>query len=299
MRLQPDASNFTDIYRDAGEMGQRMRELDWARTPLGAPTTWPQSLKTAVQIMLGSRYAMWMGWGPELTFFYNDAYRPTLGTKHPWALGKPSQLVWTEIWRDIGPRIEEVLRTGRATYDEDLMLILERSGYPEETFHTFSYSPLRDDLGNVGGHLCVVIEDTVRVISDRRLRVMRDIGARITKTRSVDSLFNEICECLATNERDLPFTLFYLLRPDGENAELVCSTGIHSNHPAAAPEIGIHSGQSPWPIAEALSRATPLLIEINAARLDQLPTGAWERRGRGHKHPRQGPCCCEIWAMLS
>src|SRR5437588_11555554 len=103
--------------------------------------TLPQSLLTVVNILLTSRYAMWMGWGEDLTFLYNDAYAPTLGLKHPWALGNPASKVWAEIWRDISPRIETVLSTGKATYDEGLQLFLERSGFREETYHTFSYSP--------------------------------------------------------------------------------------------------------------------------------------------------------------
>ena len=119
--------------------------------------------------MLGSRFSMWMAWGPELTFFCNDAYRrDTLGKKYPWALGKPRREVWAEIWHDIGPRIETVIATGVATWDEALMLFLERSGYTEETYHTFSYSPLTDDDGAVAGMLCVVSEDTERVIGERR-----------------------------------------------------------------------------------------------------------------------------------
>ncbi len=93
--------------------------------------------------MLTSRFTMWMAWGPELTMMYNDAYaRTTLGKKHPWALGKPASKVWPEIWADIGPRIDRVLETGEASWDETLPLIVERSGYPEETYHTFSYIPL-------------------------------------------------------------------------------------------------------------------------------------------------------------
>ena len=110
---------------------------------------------------------MWMAWGPELTFFCNDAYRrDTLGKKYPWALGRPAREVWAEIWPDIGPRIEAVMRTGVATWDEALLLFLERSGYVEETYHTFSYSPLTDDDGRIAGMLCVVSEDTER--RDRR-----------------------------------------------------------------------------------------------------------------------------------
>ena len=134
------------------EMRSLIASFDWASTPLGPIGEWPQSLKTPVDIVLTSRFAMWMGFGPDLTFLYNDAYgRMTLGAKHPWALGRPAQEVWAEIWSDIGPRIERVMATGIATWDEGLLLFLERSGYPEETYHTFSYSPLSAEDGRVAG----------------------------------------------------------------------------------------------------------------------------------------------------
>ena len=116
--------------------------------------------------MLTSRFSMWMAWGPELTFFCNEAYRrDTLGEKYPWALGKPASVVWSEIWDDIGPALRTVLSDGEATWDESLMLFLERSGYTEETFHTFSYSPIFDDEGVIAGLLCVVKEDTEEVVA--------------------------------------------------------------------------------------------------------------------------------------
>src|SRR5690348_1509413 len=143
-----------------GEMAALIQSRDWAATSLGPVGSWPQSLRTALRILVTSRYAMWLGWGPGLTFFYNDAYaRMTLGAKHPWALGRRASEVWQEIWPDIGPRAEAVMSTGQATWDEGLLLFLERSGFPEETYHTFSYSPLPDDRGGVGGMLCVVAED--------------------------------------------------------------------------------------------------------------------------------------------
>jgi hypothetical protein len=120
-------------------VGRDLDAVDWAATPLGAPGSWPQSLRTAVDIVLSSRFPMWLAWGPQLTFFCNAAYRrDTLGRKYPWALGRPASEVWAEIWDDIGPRIGTVLATGQATWDEALLLFLERSGYPEETYHTFS-----------------------------------------------------------------------------------------------------------------------------------------------------------------
>ena len=176
---QHRTSDPLTVLAGGGEMGERTRAFDWSKTPLGAIADWPSSLKTVVRIMLDSRYAMWLGWGSEFTFFYNDAYAlMTLGPKHPWALGRSAREVWSEIWADIGPRAESVIRTGQATWDEGLLLFLEREGFPEETYHTFSYSPVPDDDGGVGGMLCVVTEDTERTIGERRLRTLRELAAR-------------------------------------------------------------------------------------------------------------------------
>ena len=131
-------SSSDPLFSGAGEMAALMRATDWSTTPLVLPADWDRSLRTVVRIMLTSRYAMWMGWGPTLTFFYNYAYAPTLGAKHPWALGQPARQVWAEIWEAIGPRIDTVLQRCEATWDEGLLLFLERNGYPEETFHTFT-----------------------------------------------------------------------------------------------------------------------------------------------------------------
>src|SRR5689334_22582271 len=167
-----------DVFAGGGDVGRDLMAVDWDSTELGPPGEWPQSLRTAVSILLSSRFAMWMAWGPQLTFFCNAAYRrDTLGRKYPWALGRPASQVWAEIWGDIGPRIETVLSTGQATWDEGLLLFLERSGYPEETYHPFSYSPLRDDEGALVGMLCVVSEETERVIGQRRMATLRDLGS--------------------------------------------------------------------------------------------------------------------------
>ena len=116
----------------------------------------------------------------------------TLGAKHPWALGRPSREVWAEIWPEIGPRIERVLKTGEATWDEDLLLFLERSGYAEETYHTFSYSPVTDDSGSVCGHLCVVTEQTDRVIAERRMALLRDTATAVATINNESELFRAL-----------------------------------------------------------------------------------------------------------
>jgi PAS domain S-box-containing protein len=151
-----------------GDMGARMRGHDWSASPLGAPEDWPRSLRTVVGLMLGSRHPMFVAWGPDLAFLYNDGYAPILGAKHPWALGRPFQDVWPEIWEDILPLINRAL-AGEATWSEDLHLVMERNAYPEDTWYTFSYSPVRDEDGAVAGMFCACTETTAKVLAERRL----------------------------------------------------------------------------------------------------------------------------------
>jgi PAS domain S-box-containing protein len=151
-----------------GELGALMRGHDWTGSPLGPPAGWPQSLRTAVSILINSRHPMFVAWGPELAFLYNDGYRPILAAKHPAALGRPFHDVWPEIWPDIYPLIERALG-GDATWSDDLRLVMERSGHPEETYFTFSYSLIRNEEGGVGGMFCACTETTSRVLAERRL----------------------------------------------------------------------------------------------------------------------------------
>ncbi len=265
-----------DIFAGGGDMGGRMRAFDWSLTPLGDVSEWPQSLKTVVHVLLTSRFAMWMSWGPDLTFLYNDAYaRMTLGKKHPWALGKPSREVWAEIWGDIGPRIRKVLATGEATWDEALLLFLERSGYREETYHTFSYSPLTGDDNRIAGHLCVVSEDTERVVGERRLATLRSLAAELSMTSTEEDVMSAISRSLGQNTRDLPFTLTYIFSDNGKHARLACGTGVDANHPAAQPMIDINSGNATWPIAE-LRLKSCIRVDNLGAVLGSLPTGSWQ-----------------------
>jgi len=116
-------SAVPEFLNGGGEMGERMRAFDWRAASLGEPSRWPQSLKTIVRVMLDSRFAMWLAWGPESVFPCNDAYLPTVGIKRDWVLGARADRVWQEIWQDIGPRIHHVLSTGKATWDDGLQLL--------------------------------------------------------------------------------------------------------------------------------------------------------------------------------
>jgi signal transduction histidine kinase len=259
------------LFAGGGEMGSLMRATDWSATPLGPPEHWPQSLRSIVRVLLTSKYAMWMGWGPELTFLYNDAYAAmTLGAKHPWGLGKPSRVVWPEIWSEIGPRIEKVIATGEATYEQALMLFLERNGYPEETYHTFSYSPISDDDGTVRGHLCVVTEDTERILGERRLAVLKELGAQLSSTNLVAGVFRASEMCLSSDSRDLPFTLIYEFEVGA--ARLVSSTEVPANSPRAPKVTDIRQLESIWSVDLSLPS-----IQVADAALPES-WGAWGRQ---------------------
>jgi PAS domain S-box-containing protein len=258
------------------EVGRDLAAVDWAATSLGPPGSWPQSLQTAVDILLSSRFSMWMAWGPRLTFFCNAAYRrDTLGRKYPWALGRPASEVWEEIWGDIGPRIDTVLATAEATWDEALLLFLERSGYPEESYHTFSYSPLRDDASAVVGMLCVVSEETERVIGERRMATLRDLGSDPSVVRTEQETLDFAGRQLDRNRRDLPFTLTYLFDNDRATARLAASTGIAAGHPAAPAALAAGDPDPVWPVA-ALLRGESVLVDLDSALFPGLPAGAWD-----------------------
>ncbi|MBI4943638.1 MAG: SpoIIE family protein phosphatase [Actinobacteria bacterium] len=258
----------------AGTVGSDLLGVPWEQHPLGPPGRWPNALSSAVRIMLSSRFAMWMAWGPELTFFCNDAYRrDTLGSKYPWALGRSAREVWQEIWPDIGPRIEHVVGTGEATWDEGLLLFLERNGYVEETYHTFSYSPLVDDEGTAAGMLCVVSEETERVVGERRMRTLRDLGTDRSVVREEADVFGSAQVHLEANPWCLPFTATYLFDADGD-ARLVSATGAGAGDPVAPRVVRATTTDPVWPLASAAA-GRECVVDDLAARFPDLPRGAW------------------------
>ncbi|MET0819439.1 MAG: SpoIIE family protein phosphatase [Aeromicrobium sp.] len=260
----------------SSEVGRDLAAVDWASTTLGDPDGWPVSLKAAVRILLSSKFAMWMAWGPELTFFCNDSYRrDTLGDKYPWALGRPAPEVWSEIWDDIGPRVRTVVETGEATWDESLQLLLERSGFVEETYHTFSYSPLADDDGRIEGMLCVVSEVTEETISTRHMTTLRDLGARTTGRHSEAEAIAAACEQIDADPLSLPFGIVYLLDPAGRELVRACAAGVDGDHPMAPETIALDDPAPVWPAAAALAGRQVL---VDLADLPHAPPpGPWHQ----------------------
>jgi signal transduction histidine kinase/two-component SAPR family response regulator len=263
------------LFEQGGEVGALMRDMDWTATAIGPPESWPQSLRIVVRIMLTSRYAMWIGWGPALTFLYNDAYaRVTLGPRHPWALGRPAREVWAEIWNDVGPRIDHVLSSGEATWDEGLMLFLQRYGYAEETYHTFSYSPLPGDDGRIAGNFCVVTEETERVIGERRLAALRLLASALAGANTAREVYGAIESCTAATCRDIPFGLLYALDEASGRATLAARSGITESHPVAPADVAI-DGETPWPFAAVLEGSGELIVE-HAPGDAPWPSGPWD-----------------------
>jgi two-component sensor histidine kinase len=153
-------------------MGALIRALDWSETSLGPISAWPAHLKSSVGLMLPARAQIALFWGPEFIALYNDAYAPTIGSKHPRALGRPARENWAELWSDLEPLLRRVLETGETVFAKDRPFYIERHGYPENVHFDISYSSVRDVAGKVEGVLCIVSETTERVVAQERQRLL-------------------------------------------------------------------------------------------------------------------------------
>jgi signal transduction histidine kinase len=273
--LQRPMDAHGGLLAGGGELGALMRAMDWSRTALGPVERWPQALRTSVRILLTSRQPMFVWWGEDLINLYNDAYKTIVGGKHPQALGQPASVVWREIWDQVGPRAKSAMTANEGTYDEALLLIMERHGYREETYYTFSYSPVPSDTGEAGGILCANTDDTQRIIGARQLALLRELAARTSDARTIDDACLLSAQSLETNPRDLPFALIYLLDPSHRRVVLAGSSGLARHHLAAPVEVSL-DGSSMWPFAEVLRTHSPMLV-ANLDALGPLPNGAWDR----------------------
>ncbi|SCL32073.1 SpoIIE family protein phosphatase [Micromonospora inyonensis] len=225
-------------FAAGGEMGARIRDLDWADSPVGSPEQWPSALANAVAMLLTSKAQIVMFWGADHRAFYNDAYLPTIGTKHPHALGRPARDHWTETWADLAPLLDGVRRTGESYRAEDRPFLLHRHGFLEEVYFDVSYDPIRVDDGSIEGVYCIVNETTGRVLGERRLRALADLGARLVDVGSGAELGRATAEVLDAHHEDLPVGLLYLTDASGRVTLAGCS-GVDADRvtsPGALPE---------------------------------------------------------------
>ncbi|GLV59346.1 two-component hybrid sensor and regulator [Dictyobacter sp. S3.2.2.5] len=245
-----------------GEMGLLIREYNWAQTPLGPPSHWPQSLQIAVSMMLEARFPMAVAWGDDFTLLYNDSYRPILGaTKHP-ALGKKTAEIFAESWQEIiGPLFEKAMAGVSVGYT-DFLIPLDRNGYLEECYFEFSYSHIQDESGEVGGILIAATETTKRVVGERRLKMLQTLAASMVEIQTPEQVCQLAASAISENRAGIPFALLYLLSSDGTQAQLAGNAQLAVGTVASPESIQVADTQAPWPLRSVASSGKPQLVKI-------------------------------------
>jgi signal transduction histidine kinase len=268
----PDS--FPDFLSGGGELGELIRAFDWSSTSLGPVQQWPHSLRTCMRIMLTSRQPIWIGWGRELIKLYNDPYKAIVGGKHPWALGKPASVVWRDIWREIEPMLRQVMEQDTGTYVESQLLIMERNGYPEETYYTFSYTPIPGDDGGTAGMICANTDDTDRIISERQLLTLTRLGKRLTDSQHNEEVVQKTLSALAENQHDFPFAIFYIAnQTEASFAGATVPAGLIDRLPKTLHEDG--DDALSLAVRNASATRTLQVVEHASETWGKLPAGAW------------------------
>ncbi|EPX57467.1 putative sensor histidine kinase [Cystobacter fuscus DSM 2262] len=269
-----------EVLVGGGACGELLRRVDWARTPIGPVEHWPQSLRTTVGILLASNYPLYLAWGPRYVQMYNDAYRPICGaTKHPAALGQEASVTWPEVWNDVlGPTWERIRVTGEPVRVENLLMLLDRNGYLEECYFSYSHSPIRDETGGVGGIFAALTETTEHILSERRLRVLKDLSAASGERATVHEACREAARVLATSPNDVPFALFYLADGASPTVRLVGACGLEEGGRAAPWGVPLDvDAPETWPLGAVMREGEPLLLGPRGLpeALGPLPGGPW------------------------
>lgn len=233
-----DLQKIPDFLSSDGELGSLIYQFNWAATPLGPLNSWSQSLKTTVNLMLNSKNPIWIGWGSQNTFLYNDAYIDVLGKeKHPWALGKPAGIVWEEIWDICGPLSDRVYNEGLATTQNDVQLFMKRGNFLEEVYYSFSYTPVIDESGKVGGLFCPNLETTDKILNERRNKTLSELAAKALIEKTLHSACATAAQTIEKNEQDIPFAMIYLCDEGGRAMKLEQRIRIDGDATAIFPEF--------------------------------------------------------------
>jgi signal transduction histidine kinase len=265
-----------DWLTSSGAMGEVIRNLDWSRTALGPIDSWPQSLRTTVSLCLASNFPISIAWGPQHVQIYNDGYWPICGGKHPASMGQDFRECWASAWPAIGEAFERAL-AGQTSFLENQRMFLDRNGYLEETFFTFSFSPIRDESGGVGGLFHPVTETTSRMLSERRTRTLRDLNARCGQAQTAGEVYTLAVQTLQEFSFDLPFVLFYEIDSSAHSATLVAATGIELGTHASPRSIDLNAQEplAAWPIAEVAHSNVTQRVDALGARLGNVQCGPY------------------------
>jgi PAS domain S-box-containing protein len=267
-----------------GEMGELIRAHDWTKTAVGPVDSWSPALRMQVSFLLANRFPMLLWWGPTFCSIYNDAYAPILGTKHPWALGRPVSEVWSEIWDVLKPLIETPFAGGPPTWIEDFELEIRRHGFLEEGHFTVAYSPVPDETAprGIGGVVATVHEISATVIAERRVAALRDLGSRAGDAKTATQACAIGAHTLADYRKDLPFVLLYLIDADGATAHLAGATGVAPGEDISPLRVELVESrleasptEYPWPLAEAARHEGMIAVEKLGERFASLPRGPW------------------------
>lgn len=271
---------MSGIEKTSSELERLIDEKDWSQTPVGAAQNWSPALRMMVSLLLANRFPTLLWWGPDYVQFYNDAYRPIPGAKHPKSLGQPARECWAEIWHILKPLIDTPFNGGPPTWIEDFELVIYRSSFHEETHFTVAYSSVPDDTApnGIGGVLATVHEITSKVIGERRLALLRDLAASATEGRTAEDACSIAAKTFAKYLKDLPFSALYLLDSDRKLARLLGAAGFDKSHAACPASIDLsHDSAEPWsPFARLAVRQNSIAVVDNLqSRLSDVPPGTW------------------------
>jgi signal transduction histidine kinase len=282
-----------------GEMGKLIRSMDWTKTPLGPIESWPQSLRTTVSLCLASNFPISLVWGRKRIQIYNDGYWPICGGKHPDSMGQDFAECWAAPWPVIGEAFERAL-AGETSYLENQRMFLDRNGYLEETCFTFSFSPIRDETGGVGGLFHPVTETTSRMLSERRTRTLRDLAACAGKAKTTEEACRLAAATLDESSLDLPFVLIYLLDTLCKEARLIASAGLQIGTVAGPDVVNLETPQERgWPLIEATQSGQPQHVDDLDKRFGHLSCGPYpESLKEAMVLPIIAPGCEKPVAML-
>src|SRR5262245_57377780 len=247
-----------------GEMAELIRAFDWSKSAIGPLESWSPALRMMVSFLLANRFPLLLWWGPTFCSIYNDPYRPVLGAKHPWALGKPVSECWSEIWHVLKPLIETPFNGGPPTWMDDIQLEINRYGFLEETHFTVAYSPVPDETAprGIGGVLATVHEISEKVVGQRRVAALRDLGARVADAKSGEEACSRAAHTLGTHDKDVPFVLLYLI--DGaENVARLCGAfGVAAGADISPLTVDLgEPGGAGLPLAEARRSGGLVVLE--------------------------------------
>ncbi|MGG6285909.1 ATP-binding protein [Leptolyngbya sp. AN03gr2] len=251
------------------EMGELMRSLDWSNTPFGAVEQWSQSLRSSISICLNSRFPIAIYWGKDNLLLYNDAWRPILGDKHPWGLGRPAREVWSEIWNTVGPEFASVLSTGQGIFHNDELLSMRRFGYTEECYFDYTFNPIQGEKGVVDGVLNIVTETTYRVLNDRRARLLREVASKTGVAKTAEEACELMASMLQADPADIPFSMLYLV--ENHQARLCAGEAI-----AQSPQMIDLNTNDDWRIAEVVRTGEPQIIHNLVNRFGVISGALWE-----------------------